>query len=147
MPRNVKRREEQVRPDPSSQVAASQMAEGLGYPLDEHKRELAGSAVHYGLGIAWGPVYGLLRRHGGMKPLAAGALTGASLSLILDEVLVPALNFSAPNSAYPALTHVRGLLNHLAYGAVVAVTAESLYRLTQLGPTADERINEVEGTM
>src|SRR5215218_5099997 len=76
MPRNVKRREEQVRLDPSSQVAASRMAEGLGYPLDEHKRELAGCAVHYGLGMAWGPVYCVLRRHGGMKPLAAGALTG-----------------------------------------------------------------------
>ncbi len=33
MPRDVKRREEQVRPGPSSQVAASRMAESLGYPL------------------------------------------------------------------------------------------------------------------
>ena len=66
MPRELKRREEQVRPGPSSQVAASRMAEGLGYPLDEQERELAGCAVHYGLGMAWGPMYGLLRRHGGM---------------------------------------------------------------------------------
>ena len=143
MPRNVKRREEQVRPDPSSLVGASRMAQGLGYPLDEHDRELAGYVVHYGLGMAWGPVYGLLRRHRGMKPLAAGAVTGASLSLILDEGLVPALGFSAPNSAYPALTHVRGSLNHLAYGAVVAITAEALYRLTHLGPTAGERMSQV----
>src|SRR3954466_6744969 len=72
MPRDVKRREEEVRPGPSSQVAASRMAEGLGYPLDERERELAGCAIHHGLGIAWGPLYGLLRRHGGMQPLAAG---------------------------------------------------------------------------
>src|SRR3954464_3418512 len=134
MPRDVKRWEEQVRPGPSSQVAASRMAEGLGYPLDEQERELAGCAVHYGLGMAWGPMYGLLRRHGGMQPLGAGALTGTTLSLIVDEGLAPALGFSAPNRDYPALTHVRGLLNHLAYGAAVAVTAEVLYRLTNTGP-------------
>src|SRR3954462_10726069 len=62
MPRDVKRREEKGRPGPSSQVGASRMAEGLGYPLDERERELAGCAIHHGLGIAWGPLYGLLRR-------------------------------------------------------------------------------------
>ena len=76
-----------------------------------------------------------------MQPLAAGALTGASLSLIVDEVLAPALGFSAPNRDYPALTHVRGLLNHLAYGAAVAVTAEVLYQLTHKGPTLGERMS------
>src|SRR3954451_21678651 len=97
-------------------------------------RELAGCDDHYGLGMAWGPMYCLLRRHGGMQPLGAGALTGTTLSLIVDEGLAPALGFSAPNRDYPALTHVRGLLNHLAYGAAVAVTAEVLYRLTDTGP-------------
>src|SRR3954470_18036579 len=134
MPRDVKRREEQVRPGPSSQVAASRMAEGLGYPLDDQERELAGCAVHWGLGMAWGPMYGLLRRHGGMQPLGAGALTGTTLSLIVDEGLAPALGVSAPHRDYPALTHVRGLLKNLAYGAAVAVTVEVLYRVTDTGP-------------
>jgi uncharacterized membrane protein YagU involved in acid resistance len=141
MPRDVKRREEKVRPGPPSQVAASRMAESLGNPLDEHERELAGCTLHYGVGIGWGPVYGLLRRHGGMPPVAAGALTGASLWLILDEGVVPALGFSAPNRDYPALTHIRGLLNHLAYGTAVAITAEALFRLTDMGPNSGERMN------
>src|SRR3712207_6823217 len=72
MPRHVRRQEERVRPAPSSQVAAEKTAESLGYSLDEQQRELAGTAVHYGLGATWGPIYGLLRRHGGMQPLAAG---------------------------------------------------------------------------
>src|SRR4051812_11537532 len=142
MPRDVKRREEQLRPGPSSQVAASRMADGLGCPLDEQERELAGCAVHYGVGTAWGPLYGLLRRHGGMQPLGAGALTGVALSLIVDEGLAPALGFSAPNREYPALTHVRGLLNHLAYGTAVAITAEVLYGLTSTGPTSSEPRNQ-----
>ena len=133
-PRRVRRREEQVRPAPSSQVAAEKTVAGLGYSLDEHKLDLASTAIHYGLGAAWGPIYGLLRRHGGMQPLGAGVLTGATLSLIVDEGLSPALGFSAPNRSYPALTHVRGVLNHLAYGAAVAATAEALYRLTDAEP-------------
>jgi hypothetical protein len=48
------------------------------------------AAVHYGLGLAWGPVYGLLRRHARMRPLAAGLATGAAMSLVVDEALVPA---------------------------------------------------------
>src|SRR5215210_3508374 len=101
MPWHVKRQEEQVRPGPSSHVAAGRIAESLGYSLDAEQRKLAGCAVHYGVGIAWGPAYSLLRRHGGMKPFGAGLLTGATLSLIVDEGAAPALGLSAPNSEYP----------------------------------------------
>jgi uncharacterized membrane protein YagU involved in acid resistance len=73
-----------------------------------------------------------------MQPLGAGILTGATLSLIVDEGLTPALGFSPPNRDYPALTHVRGFLNHLAYGAAVAVAAEALYRLADAGPEASK---------
>jgi hypothetical protein len=133
-PRHVRRREERVRPAPSSEVAAEKTAAGLGYALDERQRDLAGTAVHYGLGAAWGPVYGLLRRHGRMQPFGAGVLTGATLSIIVDEGLSPALGFSAPNRSYPVLTHLRGVLNHLAYGAAVAATAEALYWLAKAKP-------------
>jgi uncharacterized membrane protein YagU involved in acid resistance len=115
-------------------VATVRIAEGLGYPLDDQKRELAGCALHYGLGITRGPVYSLLRRQGGMQPLGAGLLTGATLSLIVDEGLAPALGFSVPSTDYPALTHVRGFLNHLAYRAAVALMAVGLYRVTDTSP-------------
>jgi uncharacterized membrane protein YagU involved in acid resistance len=134
MPEGIKRQEERVRPGPSSQVAAESIAEAVGYPLHDEQRKLAGSAVHYGLGTTWGPVYGLLRRHAGLRPLSAGFLTGAALSLIVDEGLAPALGYSAPNTDYPMLTHLRGFFNHVAYGAAVGVTAETLYRLTGTSP-------------
>src|SRR3712207_3873106 len=90
MPRQVKRlQEERVRPGPSAQMAAAKIPESLGYSLDDEQRKLAGSAVHYGLGIAWGPVYTFLRRHSGMQPLGAGLVTGTALSLIVDEGLAP----------------------------------------------------------
>ena len=134
MPEGVKEQEERVRPEPTSRVAARKISEGLGYRLDERQLRLATMAVHYGVGLAWGPVYSLLRRHGRMQPLRAGFVTGAGMSLLMDEVLVPALGCSPPNRAFPAITHIRGFLDHLVYGAVAALTAETLYRLTETTP-------------
>ncbi len=134
MPKHIKEHEEKLRPEPTSRVAARRIAGGLGCRLDERRLTLATIAIHYGLGLAWGPVYGLLRRHGRMRPLAAGFTTGATLSLVVDEMLVPALGFCPPNRAFPVATHIRGFLNHLAYGAVTALTTEAAYRLTGITP-------------
>ena len=49
--------------------------------------------------------------------------------LLADEGMTPALGFSAPNRAYPLSTHVRALLAHLAFGAVVAAVTETAWRL------------------
>ncbi len=134
-PDNVKRREARVSPGPSSsQVAARRLAERLGRPADDRRLRPLARAVHHGLGMAWGPVYCLLRRHVGMRPLGAGLAAGAALSLVVDEGLTPALGLSAPNRAYPVATHVRGLLAHLVWGAAAALAAEAVYRLTGTTP-------------
>ena len=134
MPKRIKEHEEKLRPEPTSRVAARKITENLDCRLDERRLRLATIAIHYGLGLTWGPMYGLLRRHGRMRPVAAGFTTGATLSLIVDEMLVPALGFCPPNRAFPAATHIRGFLNHLAYGAVTALTTEAAYRLTGITP-------------
>ena len=134
-PEGVKRREERVGPGPSSShAAARRVAERLGRPLDERRLKPAAKAVHYGLGAAWGPVYCLLRRHGGLRPLGAGLVAGASLALVVDEGLAPALGLSAPNRAYPVATHVRGFLAHLVWGAAAALAAEAIHRLAGTAP-------------
>jgi uncharacterized membrane protein YagU involved in acid resistance len=134
-PEGAKRREARVSPGPSSsQVAARRIAERLGRPLDDRRLRPAAKAVHHGLGMAWGPVYCLLRRRGGMRPLGAGLVAGAALSLVVDEGLTPALGLSAPNRAYPVATHVRGFLAHLVWGVAAALAAEAAYRLTGTAP-------------
>ena len=133
-PARLKEHEERIRPEPSSRVAARKISAGLGCCPNERQLRLATMAVHYGVGLAWGPVYGLLRRHARMRPLGAAFTTGTAMSLIMDEALVPALGFSAPNRAFPATTHVRGFLGHLVYGAASALTAETVYRLTGTSP-------------
>ena len=132
-PERVRRREAAVRPGPSAQVAARRIAAEAGAPLDDAEATLAGRTLHYAIGSAWGLTYTLLRRRG-VGPVPAGLAAGLSLSLVVDEGIAPALGFSAPNSSYPALTHLRGVVNHLVYGASVAVAAEVLHHLVR---TAD----------
>ena len=134
MPESGKRREEQARPGPPTKIAAKKVAGALDAELTEKQIDTAAMALHYGSGVPWGAVYTFLRRYSGMTPAGAALTTSASMSLILDEALTPAMGFSAPDRAYPALTHVRGFLAHLAFGAVVAATAEALYRLTGTTP-------------
>jgi uncharacterized membrane protein YagU involved in acid resistance len=81
--------------------------------------------VHYGAGLACGPVYGFLRRFSGMEPLGAGVVTGAAMSLLVDEALTPALGYAAPSRDYPTATHARGFIAHLLFGLVIAATAEA----------------------
>jgi len=134
-PEGAKRREARVSPGPSSsQVAARRIAQRLGRPAADRRLRPLARAVHHGLGMAWGPIYCLLRRHGGMRPLGAGLVAGAAMSLVVDEGLVPTLGLSAPNRAYPVATHVRGFLAHLVWGAAAALAAEAVYRLTGTAP-------------
>jgi uncharacterized membrane protein YagU involved in acid resistance len=134
-PEGVRRREARVSPGPSSShVAARRIAERVGRSVEDRRLRPLAKTVHHGLGMAWGPVYCLLRRRGGMRPLGAGLAAGAALSLVVDEGLAPALGLSAPNRAYPAATHVRGFLAHLIWGAAAALAAEAIYRLTGTAP-------------
>lgn len=133
-PPPAKRREEKVRPGDPTEIAAKKLHQQTGALRAGQDIERSASAIHYATGAAWGPVYGLLRRYSGMTPVGAALVTGASMSLIVDEAVTPAMGFSAPSREYPAATHVRGFLAHLAFGAMVAAAAETLYRLTDTGP-------------
>lgn len=130
-PEDIKEQEERVRPGPPFRVAAERTAALADVELDAEQMDQAGMAFHYGAGMAWGAVYCFMRRAAGMDSLGAGIATGTSMSIILDEFITPALDFSAPNRDYPAATHVRGFVGHLLYGAALAVAAEALYRLAE----------------
>jgi uncharacterized membrane protein YagU involved in acid resistance len=135
-PENIKEQEERVRPGPPFRVAAEKTAALADLDLDQEQIDRAGMAFHYASGVAWGTVYCLVRRAAGMDSLGAGIATGTSMSIILDELVTPALGFSAPNRDYPTATHLRGFVGHLLYGTALAATAELLYRLAERGATA-----------
>jgi uncharacterized membrane protein YagU involved in acid resistance len=112
----------------SSGSAAKLLLETLGQDTHQQAIRRTQAVLHYGLGAAWGPFYCLARRRGGMTPLVAGATAGASLSLVVDEMVNSALGTTPPSTAFPLSAHLRGLVTHLVWGAAAAVTAEMLYR-------------------
>lgn len=112
----------------SAQSAASLLCRHFGIEPTERELRILKNAVHYGLGAGWGSLYGLMRRYSGMTPIGAGFATGASLSLIIDEALNPALGITPPSRAYPVSSHVRGFMTHLVYGFSIALAAEAFHR-------------------
>jgi hypothetical protein len=129
-----RKQEEEVRPGPPFEIAARKTAEALGIELSEEQlQKVATYGFHYGLGMRWGPTYTLLRKWTGLNPVSAGLLSGALMSLIVDEGMTPFFGFSAPNRDYPPSTHLRGFAAHLAFGLGVAGTAETLYWLGRNG--------------
>lgn len=124
-----RRREDAARPGAPYAIAARKTADLLGLTLTDKKHERLALAFHYGLAIQWAALYPLLRRKTRLRPVAAGLATGAAMSLVADEIMTPALGFSAPNRAYPLSTHLRGLVAHLVFGLGVAATTEAGWQL------------------
>jgi len=100
--------EDAAGPGPPDRIAAQKSTELLGLHLDDAALDKASLVFHYGLAASWAPLYPLLRRATSLGPVPAGLLTGASMSLLVDEGLTPLLGPSAPNRAYPLATHDRG---------------------------------------
>jgi uncharacterized membrane protein YagU involved in acid resistance len=126
-PSSAKAREPDTPEGSSARAAARMLLTKIGHEPREQTLEAARGMIHYGLGAAWGPLYCVARRRGGMTPLAAGITTGTSLALIMDEFVNSVLGTTAPCREYPASAHVRGLLTHLVWGITAAATAEVLY--------------------
>jgi uncharacterized membrane protein YagU involved in acid resistance len=127
-------REDAARPGPPYRVAAEKIAGTLRLSPSEQSLDRAGLALHYGLALSWAPVYAVLRRHTRLRPIAAGVATGTAMSLLADEVMTPALGFSAPNRAYPLATHARGVAAHLVFGLAVAATTETAWTVLRARP-------------
>ncbi len=129
-----RRREDEVRPGMPYAIAARKAADLVGVRLSDKQHERLALAFHYGLAIQWAPLYPLLRRRASLGPVAAGLATGAAMSLIADEMMTPALGFSAPKRAYPLSPHVRGFVAHLVFGLGVAAVTETGWRLLRQRP-------------
>ncbi len=95
-----RKREDEARP--ALRDCGKKTTEAFGIELTEEQiQALATYGFHYGLGMGWGPTYAFLRRWTNLDPVSAGLLSGALMSLIVDEGMTPLLGFSAPNRDYP----------------------------------------------
>jgi hypothetical protein len=114
----VNAREEAARPGGRSSVGnlIARMEEVTGIELDDRQRDILGQVVHYGLGVAPGAVYGVLRGRLPLVGAGRGLLYGLALFIVNDEYMNTRLGLAGPYDAYPVATHWRGLVGHAALG-------------------------------
>ncbi len=137
-PEREKAREPETEDDSSADAAARKLLECVQDEPSEAQREAVKTTIHFGLGAGWGPLYCWLRRNTRMTPTAAGITSGIALSLIVDEALNPLLRITPPPHAYPASSHVRGLVTHAVWGLVCGAVAEPLRRALRSPSTRDQ---------
>ena len=88
-----------------------------GFQVGDDLRPNVEMAVHYGLGVIPGAVYGATRRWIPGLGAGRGLVYGLLVFLLNDELLNTVLGLSARPDAYPLSTHLRGVVGHLALGA------------------------------
>jgi hypothetical protein len=122
-----KERENQLLPEGAPMASARKLAALVGAePTDEQAGQIA-TALHQCLGQGYGVAAAALTRRGN-PPLAAGLAAGMGGFLLVDE-LANSLFFTPPPQAYPAESHLRGLVGHLTFGAVLGVLLALARRL------------------
>lgn len=129
-PESEKAREPEMPAGGSAMSAACKAVDLADVNAGQCELKTLRTVIHYGLGASWGLLYVFLRRNSGMSALGAGVVNGTALSLIIDEMVNPALNITPEASAYPMSSHLRGLVAHLIFGAAVAAASEVLHLAT-----------------
>ena len=129
--------EDAARPGAPYRVAGEKITSALGLDLTDEVLDKVALGFHYGLAVSWAPLYGFLRRQVSLSAPLAALLTGLAMSVLADELMTPLLGFSAPNRAYPLVTHLRGVAAHLVFGATVGAVSEASWAITgRLRPTS-----------
>jgi len=140
---------ELVKEEPTSALARRAAKTALGKELPEDQAKQLGNAVHWGYGIFWGAVYGVLRKRVPAISAAGGFPFGVALDAFGAGMLLPAFKLSPPATQFPVSTHLRDMTAHYAYAATtecvcatLSAASEALSR-TERGPRTKRELREV----
>jgi uncharacterized membrane protein YagU involved in acid resistance len=116
-------RETAAQPNGKSSVAnlLDRIEAETGFVIPVDTRPMVEQAIHYGLGIGPGAVYGVVRQYIPFARLGRGLAYGLVLFVANDEYLNTKLGLAGPPEAYPPESHLRGLVGH----AVLGVSTET----------------------
>ena len=110
-----RRREEEIAPGGMLVQLGRQLGRISGREVDEATADRIGVAVHRTFGVTYGVLAAALVRRG-VHPLTAGPLVGAGAFLVVDEgTALPTM------TAYPLVSHLRGVAGHATVGVVIGV--------------------------
>jgi uncharacterized membrane protein YagU involved in acid resistance len=119
-------KEAQVEGKYAAHVMVGHAAEAVGKELTETQQHKAGKAMHYGLGIMPGALYGALRHRVPTVATGSGLVYGLGMFVMEDEITNPLLGNTSGPMAYPWQAHARGLVTHLVLGAVTETVCSAL---------------------
>ncbi|MGY1731581.1 hypothetical protein ACI798_08665 [Geodermatophilus sp. SYSU D01045] len=110
-----RRREEEIAPGGALVQLGKQLGAVAGRDLDDAAAGRVGLAVHRTFGVTYGVLAATLVRRG-VPPLAAGPAVGAAAFLLVDEgTALPTM------TAYPLVSHARGVVGHATVGLVIGL--------------------------
>ncbi|MGY1606250.1 hypothetical protein [Geodermatophilus sp. SYSU D00700] len=115
-----RKREQEIAPGGMLVQLGTQLGRATGRDVDEATAGRVGLAVHRTFGVTYGVIAAALVRRG-VQPMVAGPLVGAGAFLLVDEG-----TSLSTMTAYPLVSHVRGVVGHATVGTVIGV----LLRLT-----------------
>jgi hypothetical protein len=132
--------------DPAHTLAAK-AADKMGVDIGDRQDNPTGHAIHYGIGMGIGALYGLLR---GMAPgvsTGRGALFGMAMFILQDEVGNTVLGLAGNPLDYPIRDHARSAVAHTLFGVVTDLGTRLLspWRSEVVilrGPSVSERIEQ-----
>jgi hypothetical protein len=87
-----------------------------GFRFSTEMRPRVEHLVRYSLGVGPGILYALLRHRVPLLGSGRGVGYGLLLFALNDEFLNTTLGFAGPMEAYPASSHIRGLVGHVVLG-------------------------------
>ena len=102
----------------------------FGRPLTRGEQQIAGRALHYGLGLGMGAVYGAGAEYLPAVGLGAGTIFGSVLFLGTDEAVLPLLRLAIKPVETPPIEHLLHWASHVVYGSTLELTRNQLVRLS-----------------
>ncbi|HYE66827.1 MAG TPA: DUF1440 domain-containing protein [Pyrinomonadaceae bacterium] len=107
---------DQEQDDATERLASAISQSVLDRQLTEREKEVAGTAFHYAMGATSGALYGAVAEIVPEVKVGAGLPFGASIWIVVDEGLVPALGLSKSSTQYPLSIHAYAFSSHLVFG-------------------------------
>jgi hypothetical protein len=98
-----------------------------GKPLDPKWADLTNTIVHWGFGIQWGALYGIVAGSMDPPPVLLGPPFG-TLVWLFGYAVLPLGKFYKPIWEYDAETLGKDLFSHLVHGTTTAITFRLLSR-------------------
>lgn len=111
-------RERKLSPDGAPNAAARRLLMHAGFEPDDETVRRVGRALHWTFPVVGGIAIGNLTR-GKRRPLPDSMAAALVMWALFDEITPWATGTTPSPAEYPLVTHARGLVGHVGFGAVL----------------------------